>query len=225
MPSETDLNLRPETQTNQLDNIANADSTAVNNVYTNAVISSDQTPAHVQNQPNSSLADVKSNTINSNNAAAPNTINSNNTEVKSSNLSSNTSNTDNSNNVSVANIRENSANSKPADLQISLSQINLIVESITNLLDGRKLDPGMLIRIIANCMKVAAKMRVSNSLKKKIVIAGIEKFIQEKSGLPAEDVSMIMGLAEVLLSDAIDTLADVAGGKISFKKLCCSCFS
>ena len=213
MPSETNLNLRPETQVNPLDNVVAADSTAVNNVYTNTVVSNEHnTQLHVQNQHNStSLTDAKSDTE----------VKASNTEVKASNISS----TDNSNNVSIANIRENSTNSKPADLQISLSQINLIVESITNLLDGRKLDPGMLVRIIANCMKVAAKMRVSNSLKKKIVIAGIEKFIQEKSGLPEEDVSMIMGLAEVLLSDAIDTLADVAGGKISFKKLCCSCFS
>ncbi len=113
---------------------------------------------------------------------------------------------------------------KPSDLQVELDDVNQIVESIVYLLDGRKLTSGMVIRVVANCMTVAAKMKLSNNVKKKIVIGGIEKFIREKSGLSDDEVNTIMSIVDIVVDDAVDTLADVANGNISFKKSCCFCF-
>jgi len=113
---------------------------------------------------------------------------------------------------------------KPADLRVDLSNVNQIVDCIVDLLDGRRLTSGMIIRVVANCMKTAAQMKVSNNIKKKIVITGIEKFIKEKSGLSGDEVDTVMAVVDTIVSEAIDTLADVHSGKLSFKKACCFCF-
>lgn len=122
-------------------------------------------------------------------------------------------------NQSVSHLAE-----KPVDLRVDLSNVNQIVDCIVDLLDGRKLTSGMIIRVVANCMKTAAQMKVSNNIKKKIVIAGIEKFIKEKSGLSEDEVNTVMAVVDTVVSEAIDTLADVHSGKLSFKKACCPCF-
>lgn len=113
---------------------------------------------------------------------------------------------------------------KPNDLNVDLTNVNKIVDCIVDLLDGRKLTNSMIIRVVANCMKIAAQMKVSNNIKKKIVVAGIEKFIKDKAGLNEVEINTVMALVDVLISDAIDTLFDVYNGKLSFKKACCFCF-
>ena len=109
-------------------------------------------------------------------------------------------------------------------VDVPIKYINEIVDTILDVLDGRKLSPISIIRVVANCMKVAAKMKVSNHNKKKIVLAGLEKFIKEKSGLSENEVEIIMAVVDSVVSDAIDTIADVSNGKLKLQKKLCLCF-
>ena len=108
-------------------------------------------------------------------------------------------------------------------VDISIKYVNEIVDTILDVLDDRKLSPVSIIRVVANCMKVAAKMKVSNHNKKKIVLAGLEKFIKEKSGLSDMEIEVVMAVVDSVVNDAIDTLADVSSGKLKLQKKLCFC--
>jgi hypothetical protein len=108
------------------------------------------------------------------------------------------------------------------NLQVQAEQVNEVINSIVDLLDGRKLTPSMVIRVVANCMRVTAKMKVSNSTKKKILIESVEKFINDKSGLNEEEIQPVMTVVDYVLNEAIDTIADVSSGKLQINKGCCS---
>jgi hypothetical protein len=108
-------------------------------------------------------------------------------------------------------------------VDVPVKHINEIVDTILDVLDGRKLSPVSIIRVVATCMKVAAKMKVSNHNKKKIVLAGLEKFIKEKSGLSDVEIDIIMAVVDSVVSDAIDTIVDVSNGKLNLQKKLCFC--
>jgi hypothetical protein len=108
-------------------------------------------------------------------------------------------------------------------VEVSIKYVNDIVDTILDVLDGRKLSPVSIIRVVANCMKVAADMKVSNHNKKKIVLAGLEKFIKEKSGLSDVEIDVIMAVIDSVVNDAIDTIADISNGTLKLKKNLCFC--
>jgi hypothetical protein len=111
----------------------------------------------------------------------------------------------------------------PNDLRLELDQVQQVVDGISDLLNGRKLTEALLIRVIANCMVITAKMQIQNHIKKRVVIAAIEQYIKNKSGLPQEEIDILMTLVDVIVEDAIDTLADVRTGHINLStKNCCT---
>ena len=108
------------------------------------------------------------------------------------------------------------------DLQISSDQIQQVIDSITELLDGRKITTALIVRVIANCMIVTAKMKVQNHLKKKIVIYALEQYIRKRANLSQSDIDSIMAVVDVVISDTIDTISDVKKGHINLDtKACC----
>ena len=105
-------------------------------------------------------------------------------------------------------------------LDVSEDQINIVVNNIINLLNGRKLTQSMLIRVIANCMLITSRMKIQNSTKKKIVINAIERYIKQKSDLNQDEINLLMSSVDILVSDAIDVIADVSKGLIKIKQKC-----
>ncbi len=111
----------------------------------------------------------------------------------------------------------------PKDLQITADQVQQVIDGITELLHGRKISDALIIRVIANCMVITAKMKVQNHLKKKIVIAALEKYIRERSDLTHEEVDALMSIVDIVVEDTIDTIADVKKGNIDLTtKVCCT---
>ncbi len=111
---------------------------------------------------------------------------------------------------------------EPADLQISAAQVQQVVDGISDLLHGRKITEALIIRVIANCMVITARMKMQNHLKKKVVVTALETYIKKRSDLNQNEIDTMMTLVDVIISDAIDTLADVKKGTIDLStKTCC----
>ncbi len=111
---------------------------------------------------------------------------------------------------------------EPADLQISAAQVQQVVDGISDLLHGRKITEALIIRVIANCMVITARMKMQNHLKKKVVAAALETYIKKRSDLGQDEIDAMMTLVDVIVSDAIDTIADVKKGTIDLStKTCC----
>lgn len=112
--------------------------------------------------------------------------------------------------------------SEPNDLQIGSAQVQQVVDGITDLLHGRKISEALIIRVIANCMVITARMKVQNHLKKKIVIAALEKYIKERSDLSQDETDALMAIVDIVVADTIDTISDVKKGNIDLStKTCC----
>jgi len=109
----------------------------------------------------------------------------------------------------------------PKDLDVTEDQVNVMVDTIKNILQGRKVTQGTIIRVVANCMSMASGMRVSNGTKKKIVINGIERYIREQSDLNQDEIDTLMAFIDVSVSESIDTISAVAKGEIDLAKGCC----
>ena len=111
---------------------------------------------------------------------------------------------------------------EPQDLQISGEQVQQVIDGISDLLHGRKITETLIIRVIANCMVITAKMKVQNHLKKKIVILALEKYIRECLDLNQNEIDALMSIVDVVIADTIDTIADVKKGNIDLStKACC----
>jgi hypothetical protein len=111
----------------------------------------------------------------------------------------------------------------PDDLQVSLKQVDKIISGIKDLLDGRRLNASLLVRVVANCMLMADKIVAKNNIKKKIVVASIERFIKLEAGLTQEEQDALMTLVDVVVNDAIDTMIDFRKGNIKLAKKGCCC--
>ena len=97
-----------------------------------------------------------------------------------------------------------------------------VIDGISDLLHGRKITEALIIRVIANCMVITARMKVQNHLKKKIVILALEKYIRERSDLSQDEIDALMAIVDVVVADTIDTIADVKKGNIDLStKTCC----
>lgn len=102
------------------------------------------------------------------------------------------------------------------DEQEQNKRIQQVIDSIKDLLAGRKLTEPLIIRVVANCMLITAKMKVANPIKKQVVINALEKYIKEQSDLSQDEIDTLMTLVDLIVSEAIDTLAE-----IKKSKLCC----
>jgi hypothetical protein len=114
-----------------------------------------------------------------------------------------------------------SESAKHTDLRVTQKQIEEVTKCIEEVLAGRKLSQSSIVRVVANCMLLTSKMKISNSVKKKVLITGVEKYIKEKSDLNEEEVDMLMALVDTVVSDAIDTIADIKSGNLKISTNCC----
>lgn len=110
---------------------------------------------------------------------------------------------------------------QPDSLDVSLEQVEEVVQGIIQALAGRKFSVELIIPIVSKCMEISARMKVSNHTKKEIVMTAMKKFIIEKSGLNAEEQAAVAAVANVIISKTIDTLADVGNGKIKVSQNSC----
>jgi hypothetical protein len=109
----------------------------------------------------------------------------------------------------------------PANLQITADQVQVVIDGIQSLLSGRKLSEALIIRVVANCMVITARMKVQNHLKKEIIITALERYIRERSDLSQDEIDLLMTLVDVVVADAIDTIADVRKGNINLNPTKC----
>lgn len=110
---------------------------------------------------------------------------------------------------------------QPDSLDVTLEQVEEVVQGIVGALAGRKFSVELIIPIVSKCMEISARMKVSNHTKKEIVMTAMKKFIVEKSGLKADEQAAVSAVANVIISKSIDTLADVANGKIKVSQASC----
>ena len=118
----------------------------------------------------------------------------------------------------TANTNEPATDAKP-----TVEQVQQIVSTIKDVLDGKKITQGLVIRVVANCMTVSARMKIPGGVKKKAVCDALEQYIRNNSDLDQEEIDLMMAFVDTVVSEAIDVIADVASGNISFKRWfgCC----
>ena len=104
------------------------------------------------------------------------------------------------------------------ETQEQAKRVQQVIDSIKSLLAGRKITQSLVIRVVANCMLITAKMKVQNTIKKQIVIDALEKYIKEQSDLTQEEIDSLMTIVDLIVSEAIDTIADIKKSKLC----CCS---
>lgn len=94
-------------------------------------------------------------------------------------------------------------------------------KTIEDKLQGRTLIIPLLFEIIATCMAVASKMKMSNSSRKKLVTFSVKKYIVDSVAEPERKQAML-NYVNATSDGAIDTLANVAKGMIKVRvKGCC----
>jgi hypothetical protein len=103
----------------------------------------------------------------------------------------------------------------PKDLQVTKKQIKAVMDCIEELLGDHKFSAGLMVRVVANCMMLTAKLKTTPATRKKIVCEGIEAFIRSsKSGLNEDETQALMAIVDVSVSEAFDTLTEVHQGMI-----------
>jgi hypothetical protein len=100
------------------------------------------------------------------------------------------------------------------DLRVTDEQINEVVENIESTLHGKKLSKSNMLRVVLACMSVTAKMTtLPNSLKKKVLITALERYL-EKADLPEELRESLLLLVQEVVGEAIDLFSDVDKGRV-----------
>ena len=109
------------------------------------------------------------------------------------------------------------------NMQPTIDQVTKIVSTIHEVLNGKKITQGLIIRVVANCMTVSAQMKIPGEVKKRAVINALEQYIKNNSDLSENNIDLLMAFVDTVVSEAIDVIADVATGKLSFKSWfsCC----
>ena len=97
--------------------------------------------------------------------------------------------------------------------QEQAKRVQQVIDSIKDLLAGRKITESLVIRVIANCMLITSKMKVQNPVKKQVVINALEKYIKEQSDLTQDEIDSLMIVVDLIVSEAIDTIADIKKSK------------
>lgn len=112
---------------------------------------------------------------------------------------------------------------QPKSLNTTPVQVAKIVDEIKRILgEDRVMTLGNIVRITAACMVVAGQMKISNSDKKNLVLDGLKKYIAE-SALKDEAKEILKLLAENLVDDAINVMADINKKVIVFARAASKC--
>ena len=111
---------------------------------------------------------------------------------------------------------------QPSDLRLSVAQVEEVINCIKDLLDGRKITSAMLLRIVANCLRLTAKMKLKSSLSKKLISHSLEVFLKDPvNGLTEEEVQLLMTAADVIIDEGVDIIDDTRKGTLTGPKTCC----
>ena len=111
---------------------------------------------------------------------------------------------------------------QPDDLRLNVDQVELIMNCIKTVLDGRKPTTASMLRIIANCLQASRRMKLKPDLAKKLISHSMEAFLREPSNeLDEESIQALMTCADLTISEGIDVLDDVSKGKINVKPNSC----
>jgi hypothetical protein len=101
------------------------------------------------------------------------------------------------------------------DLRITAKHIDRIAEAVKEVLDGRKLSPANMVRVVFSVMSVSKKMTdLPNNLKKKTVTKGLEKYVDEQSDMSEDEKEMLKLVIEQSVDQTVDVLAEAS-------KKCC----
>lgn len=98
--------------------------------------------------------------------------------------------------------------------------IGQVIDCIRDVVDGKKLTPAMLVRVVANCMMITAKMKLPGGIKKKVIVNGLERYIRTCPDLEEDEVQVLMTAVDVVVDDAINVIAAVQKGDIAVKSCC-----
>ena len=150
------------------------------------------------------------------------------TNTETANVVDNTTNIDNtsaptrgkSKSLRDERLEQEKAARDAKEAEMQLKRVQQVIESIKDVLAGKKLTQALIIRVVANCMVITSKMKVQNSVKKQVVIDALEKYIKENSDLEQDEIDLLMTCVDVTVSEAIDTIADIRKGVYSFKSCC-----
>ena len=70
----------------------------------------------------------------------------------------------------------------------------------------RKPTPAMIIRIVAQCLTSAKRLKLTPSLEKKLIIYTIQTYISKVGNLTPDDVDLLMIMVDTTVDEAVDTL-------------------
>jgi hypothetical protein len=106
------------------------------------------------------------------------------------------------------------------ELGITIDQINKVVDGMANILNGKKLTVANILIVASNLILITAKMALPGNLKKKVLVTGMEKYINDSSDYtPIEKEALCSAIETV--DGSIDML--VHFGKASGSKCCLWC--
>ncbi len=110
------------------------------------------------------------------------------------------------------------------DIRITQQQIGLMVNAVEDILNGNTINKINMMRVAVTLMSVTKKMKkLTNCLKKKLLMTTLEYYIAKQDGLTDEEKGLLLTLLQETISEAIDVVAEVKAGKLfsDGKKLCC----
>lgn len=96
--------------------------------------------------------------------------------------------------------------------------IQTLLKTIQDVLKGQQITPALVVRVVAQCVQTASKIKVKGSQKKELVKRALDIFIKEASGLDPDQLALVQSVIDVILDDTIETLVEVTK-KLS--KGCC----
>lgn len=104
------------------------------------------------------------------------------------------------------------------DLRMTKVHVTTIVDTIKQVLDGRRLNSSNIIRVTYACVSTARRLqngnvKVPGALKKKIVLEAMRVYMTQESGLSDDDRELFL----LMLDDACDVLVDASKNM----KQCC----
>ena len=109
------------------------------------------------------------------------------------------------------------------DVRITKMHVKTLLDTINNILDGRSLNNGNIIRVTYACVSLAKKMKNSDgtalkgALKKEAVLTAIATAIRTDKSLNEDDREILILMVHDVVGSAIDVLVDADGAN----KACC----
>jgi hypothetical protein len=116
---------------------------------------------------------------------------------------------------------------KPTDLRVKTEQVNRVIDTIKEILDGRTPSPAMVLRIVANCMQLTSSMKLDTTVSKRLLTHSFETFLRDPaSGLSEDEVQVMLTASDLAINEGFDVLNDVHKRVINLSsgktKSCCS---